>query len=356
MPGLDQLKQFSEDVANLGNELTIREERGEPVIRVPFPVNISEEDDSDDFVLGMPLQNDSIDSDETTENNDFSAEGLRESRPTDYSSLPELDSILNPEPVEALDFSDFPELDAILNPRSQGATEDLSAMESLEPVEDFTSDGGPDFTVDDEDDNEVSLDLPSFDNLGGDFSTKPGAFDSNNSFNDLDIPDFTNDLNFSNSGSTNSVGDFSLPDFDAPHSSPDFSVDDGDDNEVSLDLPSFDTLGGDTSDTAGVFDLPDFGSTDTAGSFDLPDFGSTDTASDSDLPDFGATDTAGGFDLPDFGSTDTASDLDLPDFGTTDTAGGFDLPDFGSTDTASDLDLPDFGSTDTAGGFDLPDF
>ena len=140
MPGLDQLKQFSEDVANLGNELTIREERGEPVIRVPFPVNISEEDDSDDFVLGMPLQNDSIDSDETTENNDFSAEGLRESRPTDYSSLPELDSILNPEPVEALDFSDFPELDAILNPRSQGATEDLSAMESLEPVEDFTSD------------------------------------------------------------------------------------------------------------------------------------------------------------------------------------------------------------------------
>ena len=73
MPGLDQLKQFSEDVANLGNELTIREERGEPVIRVPFPVNISEEDDSDDFVLGMPLQNDSIDSDETTENNDFSA-------------------------------------------------------------------------------------------------------------------------------------------------------------------------------------------------------------------------------------------------------------------------------------------
>jgi hypothetical protein len=351
MPGLDQLKQFSEDVANLGNELTIREERGEPVIRVPFPVNISEEDDSDDFVLGMPLQNDSIDSDETTENNDFSAEGLRESRPTDYSSLPELDSILNPEPVEALDFSDFPELDAILNPRSQGATEDLSAMESLEPVEDFTSDGGPDFTVEDGDDNEVSLDLPSFDTLGGDFSTKPGAFDSNNSFNDLDIPDFTNDLNFSNSGSTNSVGDFALPDFDAPHSSPDFSVDDGDDNEVSLDLPDFGS-----PDTASDLDLPDFGSTDTAGGFGLPDFGSPDTASDLDLPDFGSTDTASGFDLPDFGSTDTASDLDLPDFGSTDTASDLDLPDFGSTDIASGFDLPDFGSTDTASDLDLPDF
>ncbi len=370
MPGLDQLKQFSEDVANLGNELTIREERGEPIIRVPFPVNISEEDDSDDFVLGMPLQNDSIDSDDTTQNDDLSAEGLRDSSPVDYSNLPELDSILNPEPVEALDFSDFPELDAILNPSSQGAAEELSAVEPLEPVEDFTSGGGLDFTVDDEDDNEVSLDLPSFDNLGGDSSEKLGAFDSNNSFNDLDIPDFTNDLNLSNSGSADSTGGFDLPDFDVPNASPDFTVDDGDDNEVSLDLPSFDNLGGDSSDNIGDLDLPDFGSTDTASDLDLPDFGSTDTVSDLDLPDFGSTDAASDLDLPDFGSTDTASDLDLPDFGSTDatsdldlpdfgstdTAGDLDLPDFGSTDTASDLDLPDFGSTDTAGGFDLPDF
>ena len=347
MPGLDQLKQFSEDVANLGNELTIREERGEPVIRVPFPVNISEDDDSDDFVLGMPLPNDSIDSDDAIQNDDFSAEGLQNSSPADYSNLPELDSILNPDPVEAIDFSDFPELDAILNPGSQSAAEDLSAVESLEPVEDFSSDGGLDFAVDDGDDNEVSLDLPSFDNLGGDSSEKLGAFDSNNSFNDLD---------FSNFGSTDSAGGFDLPDFDAPDSSPDFAVDDSDDNEVSLDLPSFDNLGGDSSDNIGDLDLPDFGATDTASGFDLPDFDSTDTASDLDLPDFGATDTASGFDLPDFDSADTASDLDLPDFGTTDTASGFDLPDFDSTDTASDLDLPDFGTTDTASDLDLPDF
>ena len=347
MPGLDQLKQFSEDVANLGNELTIREERGEPVIRVPFPVNISEDDDSDDFVLGMPLPNDSIDSDDAIQNDDFSAEGLQNSSPADYSNLPELDSILNPDPVEAIDFSDFPELDAILNPGSKSAAEDLSAVESLEPVEDFSSDGGLDFAVDDGDDNEVSLDLPSFDNLGGDSSEKLGAFDSNNSFNDLD---------FSNFGSTDSAGGFDLPDFDAPDSSPDFAVDDSDDNEVSLDLPSFDNLGGDSSDNIGDLDLPDFGATDTASGFDLPDFGATDTASDLDLPDFDSTDTASGFDVPDFGTTDTAGGFNVPDFGTTDTASGFDLPDFGATDTASDLDLPDFGTTDTASGFDLPDF
>ena len=347
MPGLDQLKQFSEDVANLGNELTIREERGEPVIRVPFPVNISEDDDSDDFVLGMPLPNDSIDSDDAIQNDDFSAEGLQNSSPADYSNLPELDSILNPDPVEAIDFSDFPELDAILNPGSQSAAEDLSAVESLEPVEDFSSDGGLDFAVDDGDDNEVSLDLPSFDNLGGDSSEKLGAFDSNNSFNDLD---------FSNFGSTDSAGGFDLPDFDAPDSSPDFAVDDSDDNEVSLDLPSFDNLGGDSSDNIGDLDLPDFGTTDTASDLDLPDFGATDTSSDLDLPDFDSTDTASGFDLPDFDSADTASDLDLPDFGATDTASDLDLPDFGTTDTASGFDLPDFESTDTASDLDLPDF
>ena len=347
MPGLDQLKQFSEDVANLGNELTIREEKGEPVVRVPFPVDISEEDDSDDFVFGMPLQNGAVDSDDAIQVDESSFRGVQDNAPKDYSNFPELDSLLNPEPVRDLDFSDFPELDAILNPGSQNVAEELSAVDTLEPVEDFSADGGLDFTVDDGDDNEVSLDLPSFDNLDGESSEKLGAFDSNNSFNDLD---------FSNFGSTDSAGGFDLPDFDAPNSSPDFAFDDSDDNEVSLDLPSFDNLGGDSSDNIGDLDLSDFGTTDTASGFDLPDFDSTDTASDLNLPDFGTTDTASDLDLPDFDSTDTASDLDLPDFGTTDTASGFDLPDFDSTDTASDLDLSDLGSTDTASDLDLSDF
>ena len=67
MPGLEQLRQFSEDVEKLGNELTIREERGEPISRVPFPENISEEDDSDDFVLGMPIPSDSEETDSSDE-------------------------------------------------------------------------------------------------------------------------------------------------------------------------------------------------------------------------------------------------------------------------------------------------
>ena len=64
MPGLEQLRQFSEDVEKLGS---IREERGEPISRVPFPENISEEDDSDDFVLGMPIPSDSEETDSSDE-------------------------------------------------------------------------------------------------------------------------------------------------------------------------------------------------------------------------------------------------------------------------------------------------
>ncbi len=55
MPGLKQLKKFSQDVTALGNESSIRAERGEPFVTVPIPDNVPDIDDSDDFLLGMPL-------------------------------------------------------------------------------------------------------------------------------------------------------------------------------------------------------------------------------------------------------------------------------------------------------------
>lgn len=56
MPGLNQLKKFSDDTRNLGNELKEHEKRGEPVINIPFPEGISEADDSDDFLMGLPVE------------------------------------------------------------------------------------------------------------------------------------------------------------------------------------------------------------------------------------------------------------------------------------------------------------
>ena len=54
MPGLSQLKQFSKDIQSLGDEITLRALRGEKPVVVPIPKGITVEDDSEDFVLGMP--------------------------------------------------------------------------------------------------------------------------------------------------------------------------------------------------------------------------------------------------------------------------------------------------------------
>ncbi|MBP5452881.1 MAG: hypothetical protein J6Y16_11645, partial [Treponema sp.] len=54
MPGLSQLTQFSKDIQSLGDEITLRAQRGEKPVVVPIPKGITIEDDSEDFVLGMP--------------------------------------------------------------------------------------------------------------------------------------------------------------------------------------------------------------------------------------------------------------------------------------------------------------
>ncbi|MDE7391689.1 MAG: hypothetical protein K2M90_04390, partial [Treponemataceae bacterium] len=56
MPGLNQLKQFSNDIESLGDEVRIRTARGEKPSFLPLPQGISEADDSDDFIGGLPRQ------------------------------------------------------------------------------------------------------------------------------------------------------------------------------------------------------------------------------------------------------------------------------------------------------------
>ena len=70
MPGLEQLQKFSQDITGLGDEPAIREERGEPFSVLPIPPDVSENNDSDDFLLGMPQEgedNSLLDLDETEE-------------------------------------------------------------------------------------------------------------------------------------------------------------------------------------------------------------------------------------------------------------------------------------------------
>ena len=62
MPGLRQLEKFSNDIRQLGNEPEIRKKRGEPIFNEPLP-DTYEEDDSDDFLDGLPSSKDEADGD-----------------------------------------------------------------------------------------------------------------------------------------------------------------------------------------------------------------------------------------------------------------------------------------------------
>ena len=73
MPGMNQLRKFSEDVTNLGNEVVRRQEKHETIPRVAFPENASEADDSEEFVFGLPEQSDTQTSATDSEGGDTAA-------------------------------------------------------------------------------------------------------------------------------------------------------------------------------------------------------------------------------------------------------------------------------------------
>lgn len=54
MPGRSQLEKLAKTILTLGNEINLRNERGEKAFPVKIPEDIPDIDDSEDFVLGMP--------------------------------------------------------------------------------------------------------------------------------------------------------------------------------------------------------------------------------------------------------------------------------------------------------------
>lgn len=79
MPGLQQLKQFNQDILNLGDEVTIRASRGEKPSSKPIPTDVEDRNDTEDFVLGLPeiseeelAQADAAAAEKAKEANDFS--------------------------------------------------------------------------------------------------------------------------------------------------------------------------------------------------------------------------------------------------------------------------------------------
>ncbi|MDD7012219.1 MAG: tetratricopeptide repeat protein [Candidatus Treponema excrementipullorum] len=369
MPGLNQLKKFSEDVKNLGKELDIRKERGEVVSSVPLPEHISEADDSQDFVLGMPLERGDV----PTENDaDVDSAPDVENAVSSGSDgvQPNLDSILDTSDTGDIDFSAFPELAALLENTSgddseassipdidfpSNDTDSVVGMDDPVPQDNDTpsSDkgGASDSQNTDTADNTAGFDIPTFNEVNEPLVVPEVAED----IDDFDLSGFDDDI-FSETSPvtedsvvhddtssdlgnmpTDPVTDFNIPDFDIP----DFAApvtDNTDTVQSATDetVPETTDLDVDSllSDKDGTpekaMDIGDIGT----GGFDLPDF---------DIPDF---------DAPVTDNTDTvqsATDETVPE--TTD----LDVDSLVNNEDGAPEKATDIGDIGT-GGFDLPDF
>lgn len=403
MPGLSQLKQFSQDLLSIGDEVSVRASRGEKPVTIPIPKDITIDNDSEEFVLGMP-ENEAVQISTPVEEDlsdlaGFTSRpaGNKEETPAPGFEAPDLSSLLSP--VSAAPDSssgDMPDLSMFMEPEE----EKEEVVEEEEPEEISIADmgleallagGGFDQTEEPEEDNSQSKD------------SEIGEFEDIDSLDSIDSPSSENvdplemidadlqslDSSDSTQESKNDQSDIDLAslgdDFDtslfAPAEENKESTDDGisDLGEVE-DLPSdFDNPLNDQG-LDDLAPLDDLGSEDKVEDFGLDDIApveevSPEEATSKEVGPEESTDNGESFDLPedmndsgDFSSeNDQTQDLssgdsdsfDLPDIG----EDAFDLPEQGSDDNAevsdssSDSDDltagPDF--SDFASDFDLPE-
>ena len=103
MPGLSQLKKFSQNLLSIGDEVIIRSSRGEKPVRVKIPKDIVDADDSEEFMLGMPEIASEVESEVIDDDlSDLMGLSMPASDKNDESEsvpsfeAPDMSSILNP--------------------------------------------------------------------------------------------------------------------------------------------------------------------------------------------------------------------------------------------------------------------
>ncbi len=410
---MKQLKKFSDDITQLGKELIRRQEKGETFPHVDFPKGISDADDSDDFVFGLPVTNPSQSGGSSSPASEDSA-----GAPDDASIS--VDDILGASgasnsgeeeqefDIEALLAEARGETPAPAKENSPAADAAIpfGSQDSVPSASDNNT--VPDFSAD----NPFSLpgmsldnpsEVPDIDALLSGFADDVDTPDLNLNDNPASEPEPDDILNTLATSDFSSAGKFSEAnltdgeDFSSEPSESDFEVQAADDgqndlgnlfagldlpdtasSEPELSAPAGEAAAADNSGFTEDFSLPDF---------DLPpvDEGgrdSIDTSADI-LADVPAPDTSPAGDIPDFGLDDdifktplepeTASEAapvssDEPAIPSSpeDTSSSddfnFDLPDFDapSMDTGdaassgSDFDISSMEMPDSVSDFDMP--
>ena len=129
MPGLSQLKKFSSDLLSLGDEVNLRAIRGEKPVKIEIPNDIEDKNDSEEFVLGMPVieaetEVSSADedlSDLTALVNPAAASNDKkgEAEPAPSFEAPDMSALLNPVAPPADDDAGMPDLSMFDEPEEE---------------------------------------------------------------------------------------------------------------------------------------------------------------------------------------------------------------------------------------------
>ncbi|MBP5792896.1 MAG: hypothetical protein J6W46_04545, partial [Spirochaetaceae bacterium] len=346
MPGLNQLKNFVNNLQSLGNEASVRAARGETLRTLPFPENASEADDSEDLLYGLPVKEDETEAASTDTSADASSDAPAESASVPTTSDGEID------------------IDALLNSNIDGSVDTQNAPAASEPAPQETV---PEQNAPAETSAEAPApDLPDFGDLP-DVNEEP-VVESFDAAASTDAP------------ASSSTDDFEMPSFDGIDDAAGITASSTDDTAASTDfeLPDFDGIetdsaAADTGTSDSDFDLPDFGdmpsqditsdsgvsaqadASSAADDFEMPDFGSDFSVDETPAAPAESSEPAAepkASSLPDF-SLDSDS-LDLPDFDLDDQDNSAKVADetpgvnmnLDSAAPSADFDMPDFGGSD----------
>ncbi len=354
MPGIENLKQFSDDITQVGDEVAIRQQNGTTMPEVSIPDNVPQEDDSYDFEFGLPEpeKDYEIEGGSDTDEDLGSTEDILASiananspqeEPLNTEDLdPEVAAMLGnifppstpvePEAAPATDidfpdataaFSDeIPDIDSLMSSGEQvfdeQSIDDLLDSPKPEIIDDLS---GFDSSDSFEYPSDESLSIPSLDGLDGlgDFGSAPQITTDDASFDmgsDFDNADTTESLDLGS-------------DFDSVGTTE--SMDMGSDLDMSAPSSDFDDFGDTASDSLSLDD--GFGGSEEALSMgpdeSFDDFGDSSDDFGGAADDF-ALDLDGGFDtsgMEDFDSEDTSFSADFDDT-------NFEIPGFSDADAA----------------------
>ena len=186
MPGLNQLKKFASDMRNVGDEVKIRAQRGEKPAVVSLPEGISEADDSEDFVLGLPEKMDAA-----PEESESAVDSGEENKNTDLGSpaqendaVPDLDSILN---ANASQSDDEPDLSEFIDEPEKKEPEEI-------PLEDLDLEALLKSAPEKSAQTEAEQENVPFDESFGENLSKPDK--KSDDFEDMQMPDLPEDMDF----------------------------------------------------------------------------------------------------------------------------------------------------------------